>query len=108
MKEYVAARSEAEEYIRAANLNATIPRPWYVLGPGRRWPLTLMPLYWILGVLPRTRDSARRLGLVTVSQMIETMARSVEQPPTGIRILGVPEIRGATLSRNLSRGFSVR
>ena len=108
MKEYIAARSEAEEYIRAANLNATILRPWYVLGPGRRWPLALMPLYWIFGLLPQTRDSARRLGLVTVSQMVETMARSVEQPPTGIRVLEVPQIRAAALSGDLRRGSSAR
>jgi uncharacterized protein YbjT (DUF2867 family) len=95
MREYIAARSEAEEFIRAARLNATILRPWYVLGPGRRWPLVLMPMYWILGALPQTRDSSRRLGLVTVSQMIEAMVRSVEQPPTGIRVLEVPEIRAA-------------
>src|SRR5581483_948135 len=41
MKEYIAARTEAEQVIREANLNATILRPWYVLGPGRRWPLLL-------------------------------------------------------------------
>jgi uncharacterized protein YbjT (DUF2867 family) len=108
MKEYIAARSEAEEYIRAANLNATILRPWYVLGPGRRWPLALMPLYWALGALPRTRDSARRLGLVTVSQMIETMARAVEHPATGIRILEVPEIREAAVNRDFAHSRSAR
>src|ERR1700682_4552244 len=70
MKEYIAARSQAEEAIRASGLNATILRPWYVLGPGRRWPLALLPMYWVLGALPQTRDSARRLGLVTIEQMI--------------------------------------
>jgi len=100
MKEYIAARSEAEEFIRASALNATILRPWYVLGPGRRWPLLLMPIYWTLEVLPQTRNSARRLGLVTVSQMTEIMALSVEQPPTGIRVLEVPQIRAASLEGN--------
>ncbi len=96
MKEYIAVRSHVEELIRAAGLNATILRPWYVLGPGRRWPLALEPLYWMLGALPATRDSARRLGLVTLSQMIQTMALAVERPPQGIRILEVPEIRAAS------------
>ena len=36
MHEYIAVRTEAEDAIRAAGLNATILRPWYVLGPGRR------------------------------------------------------------------------
>jgi len=93
MKEYVAARSEAEETIRASGLNATILRPWYVLGPGRRWPLMLLPVYWLLGALPGTRDSARRLGLVTLSQMVATMARAVDEPSTGVRIVEVPDIR---------------
>jgi uncharacterized protein YbjT (DUF2867 family) len=97
MKAYIAARSEAEETIRASGLNATILRPWYVLGPGRRWPLLLLPMYWVLGAPPRTRDSARRLGLVTIEQMIATMARAVEQPATGIRIVEVPQIRSGRL-----------
>ena len=100
MKPYIAARCEAEECIRFSGMNATILRPWYVLGPGRRWPLLLTPLYWTLGAWPPTRDSARRLGLVTVSQMIEIMALSVEQPPTGIRVVEVPQIRAATLQGN--------
>ncbi|PWU11370.1 MAG: epimerase [Terriglobia bacterium] len=93
MKEYIAARSEAEEAIRASGLKATIVRPWYVLGPGRRWPLLLLPMYWLLGALPQTRDSARRLGLVTIEQMIAALARAVETPPAGVRIVEVPEIR---------------
>jgi uncharacterized protein YbjT (DUF2867 family) len=97
MKAYIAARSEAEEAIRDSGLNATILRPWYVLGPGRRWPLLLLPMYWVLDALPRTRDSARRLGLVTIEQMIATMARAVEQPATGIRIVEVPQIRSGRL-----------
>jgi uncharacterized protein YbjT (DUF2867 family) len=93
MREYIAARTEAEECIRASGLNATILRPWYVLGPGRRWPLLLAPVYWILGALPGTRASAQRLGLVTLEQMIETMANAVERPASGVRILEVPQIR---------------
>jgi len=93
MKDYIAVRSKVEESIRASGLNATILRPWYVLGPGRRWPLLLAPLYWTLEALPGTRDAARRLGLVNLSQMIRTMAQAVEHPPAGIRVLEVPEIR---------------
>ncbi len=93
MREYIAARSEAEDAIRAAKLRATILRPWYVLGPGRRWPLALVPLYWVLERLPHTRDSARRLGLVTLPQMVRALAHAVENPPAAIRIIEVPEIR---------------
>jgi len=93
MKEYIAARAEAEEAIRGSGLNATILRPWYILGPGRRWPLMLLPMYWLLGALPATRVSARRLGLVTIEQMVAAMARAVEEPPSGVRVLEVPQIR---------------
>lgn len=97
-REYVAARRQAEEAIRAAGLNAPILRPWYVLGPGRPWPLAFVPVFWILERFPRTRESARRLGLVTLPQMVATLAQAVERPAAGIRIVEVPEIRRASLT----------
>jgi hypothetical protein len=64
-----------------------------VLGPGRRWPLLLLPAYWILGAMPKTRDTARRLGLVTLPQMVQTMANALDRPPSGVRVVEVPQIR---------------
>ncbi len=93
MREYIAARREAEEAIGKAGLNATILRPWYVMGPGRRWPLGILPIYWLLEALPSTRDSARRLGLVSVEQMMGSMLRAIVEPPSGVRVWEVPEIR---------------
>ena len=95
MREYIAARTEAEAAIRASALNATILRPWYVLGPGRRWPILLLPAYWLMETLPGTRQSARRLGLVSWPQMIAALADAVEHPPQGVRVLEVPDIRQA-------------
>jgi hypothetical protein len=43
--------------------------------------------------LPRTRDGARRLGLVTLEQMTHALAAAVENPCHGIRTVEVPEIR---------------
>ena len=94
MRAYIAARKEAEEAVRASGIPATVLRPWYVLGPGHRWPYALLPVYGLLEALPATRESARRLGLVTLPQMVRALARAVEDPPQGVRILGVPEIRG--------------
>ena len=94
MKFYIEVRAEAEKMIRESGLNATILRPWYVLGPGRRWPVLLKPMYWLMERIPATRESAQRLGLVTLEQMVGALVRSVESPPQGVRILGVPEIRG--------------
>jgi hypothetical protein len=64
-----------------------------VLGPGHRWPGVLQPVYWIMERLPRTRDAARRLGLVTLAQMTAALVLAVENPAAGVRFAGVPEIR---------------
>ena len=93
MKAYIEVRSTGEELIRKAGLDATILRPWYVLGPGHQWPHALRPVYWLMERLPATRDSARRLGLVTLRQMAAALVRAVENPARGIRLVEVPEIR---------------
>ena len=92
-------RRQGEELIRSTGMNSTFVRPWYVLGPGHRWAYPLLPFYWLAERLPSTRESARRLGLVTIQQMINTLVWSIENPPNGVRILGVPEIREAKLSK---------
>jgi uncharacterized protein YbjT (DUF2867 family) len=96
MKAYIAVREECESMIRNSDLNATILRPWYVLGPGHRWPYALLPAYWLLERLPSTHDGACRLGLVTLEQMLRVLVAAVEDPYKGVRILGAPEIRRCT------------
>ncbi len=93
MRSYIAARAEAEAAIRASGLDATILRPWYVLGPGHWWPYALLPFYRVAERVPATRASALRLGLVTVAQMVRALAAAVEQPARGVRVVEVPEIR---------------
>lgn len=93
MKAYIEVRTECEALIRESGMNATILRPWYVLGPGHRWPYAILPLYWVMELLPATRDSARRLGLVTLDEMTGALVHAVENPRRGVRILEVPEIR---------------
>ena len=93
MQAFIAVRSEGERMIRESGIPATFVRPWYVLGPGHRWAYVLLPFYWICERLPATRESARRLGLVTISQMLDTLVWAVENPADGVRILDVPKIR---------------
>jgi len=97
MKAYVEARAEAETAIREAGLNATFLRPWYVLGPGHRWPALLWPGYWLAERFGPTRETARRIGLVKLSQMTAALVRAVETPVAGIRVVEVPDIRKARL-----------
>ena len=93
MRAYVAVRQEGEELIRQNGLNASILRPWYVLGPGHRWPAVLAPLYAIFRRLPWTRASSERLGFVTLEQMTRALVQAVEQPASGVRVVEVPDIR---------------
>jgi len=44
MKSYIAVRAECENALRRSGMKATIVRPWYVLGPGHRWPYLLLPI----------------------------------------------------------------
>lgn len=93
MKAYIAVREECEQIIQASSLNATILRPWYVLGPGHRWPYVLLPMYWLMERIPATRESALRLGLVTLQQMLNALLTAIDNPCQGVRILDVPAIR---------------
>ncbi len=95
MKAYVEVRSECEELLRQSGMKATILRPWYILGPGHRWPYALLPMYWVMEQIPPTRESAQRLGLVTLEQMTRALVGAVENPPHGVRIVEVPEIRAS-------------
>ena len=95
MKAYIDVRSQCEGLLRSTGMNATILRPWYVLGPGHRWPYALLPMYWIAEHIPSTRGGARRLGLVTLEQMIGALLEAVEHPTTGVRVVEVPEIRAS-------------
>ncbi len=100
MHAYIAVRSACEDEIRARSLNAksfnaSILRPWYVLGPGHRWPYVLLPFYQIAEHVPSMREGALRLGLVSVSQVLAALGMAVEEPASGVSILDVPAIRAA-------------
>jgi uncharacterized protein YbjT (DUF2867 family) len=103
MKSYIAVRAECEAALQASGMNVTIVRPWYVLGPGHRWPYVLLPMYWICERISSTRERATRLGLVTLSQMVQTLVSAVENPSIGARFIEVPQIRaGSALARSAS------
>ena len=89
MKAYQSVRAACERTIREAGLQANILRPWYVLGPGHRWPYVLTPFYKLCEWIPATRADATRLGLVTLPQMIAALAWAVEHPADGIRVIDV-------------------
>jgi uncharacterized protein YbjT (DUF2867 family) len=93
MQAFIAVRAAGEALIRASGMKATFVRPWYVLGPKHRWAYALLPFYKIAELLPGTRDSANRLGLINISQMLNALVWSVENVPESVRIVDVPKIR---------------
>lgn len=93
MHDYIAVRRECEARLGAAGLRATILRPWYILGPSHWWPLALQPVYRLMERFPATRDTAVRLGLVTLHEMLTALVWAIEHRPESIRMIEVPEIR---------------
>lgn len=99
MRAYVSVRERGEAMLRASGLVYTALRPWYVLGPGHLWPYALVPFYRLAERLPSTRDTARRLGLITLTQMVAAIVRAVEDPPrVGSRVVEVDWLRRADLA----------
>jgi uncharacterized protein YbjT (DUF2867 family) len=93
MQAFVSVRAQGEAMIRASGIPATFLRPWYVLGPGHRWPYALLPIYWLFERFPSKKETAQRLGLITIRQMINALVWSVEHPASETRILDVPQMR---------------
>jgi uncharacterized protein YbjT (DUF2867 family) len=93
MKAYQEVRAEVEAALKSSGVPATVLRPWYVLGPGHRWPYLLKPFYYVCECLPSTRETALRLGFVTHAQMTAALLRAVEDPAPDFRLLDVPDIR---------------
>lgn len=91
MKAYVAVREEGERLVRETAIPATFIRPWYVLGPGHRWPYAMLPAYWIWSLFDR--DTSARLYPVKLARVIRAMADAIEHPPDGVRIVEAPEMR---------------
>ena len=97
MRAYVDARRRGELALRETGIPLTILRPWYVLGPGHRWPYLLLPAYWAAEQIPSLREGALRLGLVTLRQMVNALVAAVEAGGHETRVLDVPGIRAAPI-----------
>ena len=92
MKVYQAVRAQVELAIQNEKINASVLRPWYVIGPGHYWPLLLLPFYWLFERWPSTRESAKRLRYVSLSQMVRALVSAIETPAEGIRVWDVSQI----------------
>jgi len=96
MRAYIAVRLQGEALLRHSGIPATIVRPWYVLGPGHRWPYLVMPIYALLRWNPSSRALALRLGLVRLEDMVTTLLQAAGNPTAaGVRVVDVPGILAA-------------
>ena len=99
MRAFQQVRIECEHRLLDSGIRATILRPWYVLGPGHRWPYVLLPFYKLAESVPGLSAGAVRLGLVTRAEMVKALVCGVERVSPGPCILGVPEIRASMIVR---------
>ena len=93
MKAYQDVRKQGEEYCLSKNLNCTFIRPWYVIGPGHWWPLLLFPFYGIAELVPSLRQKARARALVTISQILSTLLKAVDEMPASRVVYEIRDIR---------------
>ncbi|MBD0373851.1 MAG: NAD(P)H-binding protein, partial [Pyrinomonadaceae bacterium] len=101
MRAYIEVRAEGERLIGESGLrSATILRPWYVLGPGHYWPYVLLPVYWLLERLPSTAESAKRLGLLTIEQMVRALINAIENPAPSVKIMDVQEMKSLAVGNS--------
>ncbi len=97
MKAYQLSRAIAEGHLAQSGLPPACSGRGMCSAPGHRWPIVLKPFYWIAERRASSRSAALRLGLVTIDQMVATLALVVAAPPKTSRILTVPDIRRASL-----------
>ena len=95
MRTYQAVRKQGEEYCIQKDLTCTFIRPWYVLGPGRWWPVLLLPVYGLAEIIPGLRPKARSKALVTIRQMLRALVNAVEEKPASSSIIEIKGIRSA-------------
>jgi uncharacterized protein YbjT (DUF2867 family) len=100
MAVYQAVRKEGEEYCLEKKLNCTFIRPWYVLGPGHWWPVLLYPFYGLAALIPAWRNMANAFALITIKQMLASLATAVETEPQPLRIVEIKDIRQRTKNEN--------
>lgn len=103
MRDYIAVRMAGEAELARLGLPRTILRPWYVLGPGHWWPYALKPLYWLASKSTAHRETAARLGLVTIEEMVAALVAAVENPPAELRLVDAAAIRQSRYESPIAR-----
>lgn len=93
MKQFIEVRKYGERLLTDSALNAVFIKPWYVLGPGHYWPYMLLPLYWLIMIIPPISKTARRLYPVKLKNVLNAIISSVKNPVKGIKSISTKELR---------------
>ncbi len=94
---YVQCKAKAEQVIMSTNLDWTIFRLAFIIGPGQEWPVLIAPFLWMFGLLPGNFGAiARKSGNISRSELAEAFLLSLEDDSSIGKILEVPEIRRIT------------
>lgn len=101
MQTYQEVRKEGEKYCLSKTFNCTFIRPWYVLGPGHWWPVSLLPFYGLAEIIPSWRKKARAMALVTINQILKTLVNVTENEPLPFRIIEVRDIRNPVSEKSV-------
>ncbi len=95
MKEFISVRMKGEQMLTDSGLKVSFIRPWYVLGPGHYWPYLIIPFYKVFELIPATRETALRLGLVKLNQIVKCILHAASNAPDKIKIYTVNDIKAA-------------
>ena len=93
MKDFQEVRAEGEAMLLQQNFISSFIQPWYVLGPGHWWPLLLRPVYFILKLIPSTRQAAKNLDTVTIGQIIKALIACIKEQTKENRVYDVATIK---------------
>jgi uncharacterized protein YbjT (DUF2867 family) len=98
MRTYQKVRARSETSLRDSGIPATVLRPAYVLGPGRRWPMVLMPIQSLLRIMPWTRGLAIRSTFIDHRIFIRALCAAIDNPPSVFRVWEAPQIIASGLA----------
>lgn len=93
MRSYQAVRRAGEDLLRAKGIRASCFRPWYVLGPGHRWPMLLAPLQALLGRWSSDQPLYQNTRLIHLSELIDAMLFALDHPPEQHAIFDIQTIQ---------------
>jgi nucleoside-diphosphate-sugar epimerase len=57
----------------------------------------------MMRLVPSQRSAVNRLGLVHLDAMVAALVHAVENPPAGVRVIEVPEIRSIAAIKSVQQ-----